>query len=211
MPGESVAVHAPLLTLYRDGEFTFRLFNLPPAMALYFTQSFLGAGLDPFTQGVENSPASGNSTIIFRPTAVTPDVLYYHATGAVCTGFRIAIEDATTVRGATGAGGSEGRVVVLEILRLPLDEEKTKGSTIWKQHRALTPLPSQSDYHDNFHNHNHNHNDDHIDHHKHHHHKYHYHKHHHNEHHNNHGWTSLCDCRENMVFSWRISNSKQTA
>jgi hypothetical protein len=98
MPGESTPRPAPLLTLFRDGVFRFQLFDIPPKLALYFTRSFLGAGLDPYTAGVANSPASGNSQVVFRPTASTPDMLYYHATGAVCAGFRIAIEEATTVR-----------------------------------------------------------------------------------------------------------------
>jgi hypothetical protein len=94
------------ITVMRGSTYTFQLNGVPTMHPFYLTTSPVGAGMDPYTEGVVGTPATGNATVTFTPTSSTPDLLYYQCGFHENMGWRIVVQTAARIdleNNATGA------------------------------------------------------------------------------------------------------------
>ncbi len=83
------------LYLERGRTYTFRLAGVPAAHPFYLTTSADGAGAQPYTQGVEGAPASGDGVVTFTPDETSPALLYYQSAADARMGWRLHMISAT--------------------------------------------------------------------------------------------------------------------
>jgi len=81
----------------RGKTYTFQMKDIPSTDPFYFSTNPKGGGLEPYTDGVNGTPADGNNIISFVVGISTPDVLYYQSSINEFVGWRINVSDIDTV------------------------------------------------------------------------------------------------------------------
>jgi len=85
------------LKFIRGTTYTFQMKDIPSTDPFYFSTNSKGGGLEPYTDGVNGTPADGNNIISFVVGISTPDVLYYQSSINEFVGWRINVSDIDTV------------------------------------------------------------------------------------------------------------------
>jgi hypothetical protein len=98
------------ITLVRGTTYTFQMSSVPVFHPFYITTSAVGAGADPYTDGVTGNFATGSQTLTFTPTAGTPDLLYYQCGVHEMMGWQINI--VSSAGAADEAGSTAVRLCV---------------------------------------------------------------------------------------------------
>ena len=81
------------LQLVRGKTYTFHAKGIPASDPLYFSTNPKGGGREPYTDGVNGTPAEGNGTVTITVQSNAPDVLYYQSSKSEYAGWRIDVAD----------------------------------------------------------------------------------------------------------------------
>ena len=93
------------VTVVRGRTYVFQLEDVPVMHPFYLTTSAVGAGAEPYEDGVDGNFATGNETVTFTPTEDTPDLLYYQCGSHEYMGWRIYVMDEAEIGLETIADG----------------------------------------------------------------------------------------------------------
>ncbi len=81
------------LAVVRGETYTFQMDGVPEIHPFYITESAVGLGDPPYSDGVTGNFASGDDELTFTPGEDTPDVLYYQCQNHEYMGWRIYVMD----------------------------------------------------------------------------------------------------------------------
>lgn len=81
------------LTLRRGTVYTFRMQGISGQHPFYLTTNPNGGGAGPYLDGVTNTAATGDDTLLFAPSSSTPDLLYYGCYTHQGMGWRVNVVD----------------------------------------------------------------------------------------------------------------------
>ncbi len=95
------------IQLERGKTYTFRMKDIPSTDPFYFSTNSKGGGLEPYTDGVNGTPADGNNIISFVVGISAPDILYYQSTINEFVGWRINVSDIDTVTSVSEVNPNE--------------------------------------------------------------------------------------------------------